>query len=166
MGEREPRIIKKYPNRRLYDTGQSRYITLADVRELVSQGVDFVVLDANTEEDITRMILLQIILEQESGDEPLFTTDILAKMIRFYGDSMQGVFTDYLGKSLNLFVEQQTRLQQQIQEMVTRNPIDLMAEVTKRNMELWQEMQDSFLRASGLGSGTGKTGPRRGNKPD
>jgi polyhydroxyalkanoate synthesis regulator protein len=112
------------------------------------------------------MILLQIILEQESGDEPLFTTDILAKMIRFYGDSMQGVFTDYLGKSLNLFVEQQTRLQQQIQEMVTRNPIDLMAEVTKRNMELWQEMQDSFLRASGLGSGTGKTGPRRGNKPD
>jgi polyhydroxyalkanoate synthesis repressor PhaR len=164
MSERKPRIIKKYPNRRLYDTEQSRYITLADVRELVSQGVDFVVLDANTEEDITRTILLQIILEQESGGEPLFTTDILAKMIRFYGDSVQGVFTDYLGKSLNLFVEQQARLQQQIQEMMTENPIDLMGEVTKRNIELWQEMQDSFLKASGLGAGAGKAGPRRHKK--
>lgn len=163
MTEPAPRIIKKYPNRRLYDTEQSRYITLADVRELVTQGVDFVVLDANTEQDITRSILLQIILEQESGGAPLFTTDILAKMIRFYGDSVQGVFTDYMEKSLNLFVEQQARLQQQVQDMLTRNPIDLMGEVTKRNLELWQEMQDSLLKASGLSPG--KPRSQRDKKP-
>ena len=153
----EPRIIKKYPNRRLYDTERSRYITLADVRELVMQTVEFKVIDANTNDDLTRSILLQIIMEQETGGEPLFTTDILSKMIRFYGDSIQGVFSDYLEKSLNLFVEQQIRVQKQFKEMVSTNPLDAMADLTKRNLEIWQEMQGSFLKASGLDTRSGTT---------
>ena len=96
----EVRTIKKYPNRRLYDTELSRYITLSDVRELVLKGVDFRVVAANSDEDLTRSILLQIIIEQESGGEPLFTTEVLSKMIRFYGDTVQGAFTSYLEKSL------------------------------------------------------------------
>ncbi len=145
-----PRIIKKYPNRRLYDTAISRYITLANVRDLVKQGTDFQVIDTNSHEDITRSILLQIILDQESGSEPLFTTAILSKMIRFYGDSVQDVFSSYLEKVLGLFVEQQTRLQHQIQELMTSNPVDTMADLTKRNLEIWQEMQENFLKSSGL----------------
>ncbi len=142
------RIIKKYPNRRLYDTERSCYITVADVRELVRQGLEFKVIDANSDEDLTRSILLQIIMEQESGGRPLFTADILSKMIRFYDDSVQGVFTSYLEKSLDLFVKQQARLQQQIQEMLASTPpVDVL---TKRNLELWQEMQDQFLAAAGL----------------
>jgi polyhydroxyalkanoate synthesis repressor PhaR len=147
------RIIKKYPNRRLYDTERSCYITVADVRELVMQGAEFKVIDANSGEDLTRSILLQIIMDQESGGRPLFTADILSKMIRFYDDSVQGVFTSYLEKSLDLFVEQQARLQQQIQEMLASTPpIDALTDLTKRNLELWQEMQDQFLAAAGLKS--------------
>lgn len=144
------RIIKKYPNRRLYDTEQSRYITLADVHKLVTEGVEFKVVDANSKEDLTRGILLQIILEQEHGAQPLFTTEILSKMIRFYGDSVQGVFSNYLEKTLSLFVEQQTRMQKQIQDLMSTNPLDAMADLSKRNLEIWQEMQRNFLRASGL----------------
>ncbi len=144
------RIIKKYPNRRLYDTELSRYITLADVRKLVMQGIAFKVVDANSNEDITRSILLQIIIEQESGGEPMFTTDVLAKMIRFYDNSVQGIFSSYLEKTLNLFIEQQSQLQQQIQELMATTPVNTMSDLTKRNLEIWREMQESFLKASGL----------------
>jgi len=145
------RIIKKYPNRRLYDTERSRYITVADVRELVKQGVEFKVVDANSDEDLTRSILLQIILEQESGGRPLFTADILSKMIRFYDDSVQSVFTSYLEKSLDLFLEQHTQLQQQIEEILASTPpIDALTDLTKRNLVLWETMQDQFLAAAGL----------------
>jgi polyhydroxyalkanoate synthesis repressor PhaR len=162
----EPRIIKKYPNRRLYDTELSRYITLADVRELVRQVVEFKIIDANTNEDLTHSILLQIILEQENGDEPLFTTDILSKMIRFYGDSIQGVFSNYLEQSLNLFVEHQIRVQKQFKEMVSANPLDAMADLTHRNFEIWQEMKDSFLKASGLDRRSGKTNAEKERSED
>ena len=147
-----PRIIKKYPNRRLYDTQISRYITLTNVRDLVKQGTDFIVIDTNSHEDITRSILLQIILDQESGGDPLFTTEILSKMIRFYGDSVQDVFSTFLEKILGLFVEQQTRLQHQIQELMASNPVDTMADLTKRNLEIWQEMQENFLKSSSFKS--------------
>lgn len=147
-----PRVIKKYPNRRLYDTEISQYITLADVRKLVMSGAEFTVIDANSEEDITRSILLQIILDQESGGEPLFTTEVLARMIRFYGDSAQGLFTDYLGKSIDLFSEQQAQMQTQMRDMLSKNPIDTMSEMTQRNLEIWRELQDNFLRTSGIGN--------------
>lgn len=144
----EPRIIKKYPNRRLYDTELSRYITLNDLRKLVLEGGDFQVQDANTGEDITRTVLLQIITEQESEDKPLFTTDILMQMIRFYGGSQQGVFTNYLEKSLDLFVEQQQLYQSQLESMLSGDPVTAMTDITRRNLELWQDVQRAFMGAS------------------
>lgn len=152
----EPRVIKKYPNRRLYDTEISRYITLNDLRQSILEGIEFQVVDANSGGDITRNILLQIITEQESGGTPLFTTDILTQMIRFYGDSSRGVFTDFLAKSMELFAQQQAVYQEQIQQSVTANPIDTMAEMTKRNLEIWSDVQENFLKASGLSTSSDK----------
>jgi len=104
-----PRVLKKYPNRRLYDTRSSSYITLADVKDMVLKLEDFEVRDAKTGEDLTRSILLQIILEEESGGVPMFTSQMLMQMIRFYGHSMQGMMGEYLEKNLQTFVELQKR---------------------------------------------------------
>jgi polyhydroxyalkanoate synthesis repressor PhaR len=104
-----PRVLKKYPNRRLYDTRSSSYITLADVKDMVLKLEDFEVRDAKTGEDLTRSILLQIILEEESGGVPMFSSQMLAQMIRFYGHSMQGMMGAYLEKNLQTFVELQKR---------------------------------------------------------
>ncbi len=104
-----PRTLKKYPNRRLYDTQTSSYITLVDVKRMVLAGEDFEVRDAKTSEDLTRSILLQIILEEESGGVPMFSTPMLAQIIRFYGHSMQGVMGAVLEKNLQTFVEMQSR---------------------------------------------------------
>jgi polyhydroxyalkanoate synthesis repressor PhaR len=103
------RILKKYPNRRLYDTQSSAYITLADVKQMVLNVEDFEVRDAKTGEDLTRSILLQIILDEESGGVPMFSSQMLAQMIRFYGHSMQGMMGAYLEKNLQTFVELQKR---------------------------------------------------------
>lgn len=106
----EERLIKKYPNRRLYDTQTSTYITLGDVKQLVLDGQPFFVEDAKTREDLTRSILLQIILEEEAGGAPLFSSQMLAQMIRFYGHAMQGIMGTYLEKTLQSFVEIQHRM--------------------------------------------------------
>lgn len=142
----KPRVIKKYPNRRLYDTEFSRYITISDVRELVVKKIDFTVIDTHTKQDLTRSVLLQIITEQESGGTPIFTTEILSTIIRFYGESIQGAFSSYLGKSLGLFTEQQAQLQTQLQEMMSSTPMGTMADLTQKNLEIWQEMQENFLK--------------------
>ena len=104
-----PRVLKKYPNRRLYDTQSSSYITLADVKRMVMQGDPFEVRDAKTGEDLTRSILLQIILEEETEGMPIFSTQMLAQLIRFYGHAMQGMMGVYLEKNLQAFVELQAR---------------------------------------------------------
>lgn len=104
------RVLKKYPNRRLYDTTASSYITLADVKKMVMSGQTFVVRDAKTSEDLTRSILLQIILEEESGGVPMFSSQMLAQIIRFYGHAMQGMMGSYLEKNLQTFTEIQGRL--------------------------------------------------------
>jgi polyhydroxyalkanoate synthesis repressor PhaR len=104
-----PRVLKKYPNRRLYDTRSSSYITLADVKDMVLKLEDFEVRDAKTGEDLTRSILLQIILDEESGGVPMFSSQMLSQMIRFYGHSMQGMMGAYLEKNLQTFVELQKR---------------------------------------------------------
>jgi polyhydroxyalkanoate synthesis repressor PhaR len=142
----ETRIIKKYPNRRLYDTEDSKYITLEDVKRLVLAGVDFCVKDVKTDEDLTRNILLQIISEQEHGGEPFFTTDLLTQIIRSYGDSLQTLAGSYLQKSMQLFVEQQ----KQFQEAMSSNPITAMSHMAEQNMKLWEEMQESFFKAAGI----------------
>ncbi len=139
------RIIKKYPNRRLYDTEVSRYITLADVRGLVMSCAHFRVLDTANDSDITRSILLQIMLEEETGGEPLFTANMLAQIIRFYGGTLHGLFARYLEDSLDIFAQQQKHLVE-----TWENPFDAVSRMTQRNMELWSGMQDDLLRAAGF----------------
>src|SRR6476659_4685464 len=118
------RIIKKYPNRRLYDTTTSIYITLADVKKLVLENIEFKVEDAKSKEDLTRSILLQIILEEESGDGvPMFTSDVLSKIIRFYGNAMQGMMGNYLEKNIHTFIDMQKRLQEQSRQIYGQNPM-------------------------------------------
>ena len=107
------RVLKKYPNRRLYDTRTSSYITLTDVKQMVLEAETFEVRDAKTGEDITRSILLQIILEEETGGMPMFTTQMLAQVIRFYGHAMQGMMGSYLEKNLQTFVDLQGRFADQ-----------------------------------------------------
>jgi len=112
-GEGSPggvRVLKKYPNRRLYDTRSSSYITLADVKRMVMSGEDFEVRDAKSSEDLTRSILLQIILEEEAGGVPMFSTPMLAQLIRFYGHAMQGLMGSFLEQNLRAFVEMQSRM--------------------------------------------------------
>lgn len=109
----QSRLIKKYPNRRLYDTKTSAYITLSDVKDLVLAFENFKVVDAKSGEDLTRSILLQIILEEETGGVPLFTTELLAQVIRFYGHAMQGMLGKYLENNIKAFVEFQGKMQEQ-----------------------------------------------------
>ena len=111
--ENQVRLIKKYPNRRLYDTKTSSYITLVDVKQMVLKQEEFQAVDAKTGEDLTRQILLQIILEEESSGQPMFTSDALSQMIRTYGNAMQGMMGGYLEKNINAFQEMQKSLQEQ-----------------------------------------------------
>lgn len=104
------RLIKKYPNRRLYDTQTSSYITLADVKQLVLANEDFVVVDAKSEDDLTRSILLQIILEEESNGQPMFSSSALSQIIRYYGHTMQGMMGSYLEKNIQVFIDIQNKL--------------------------------------------------------
>jgi polyhydroxyalkanoate synthesis repressor PhaR len=143
------RIIKKYPNRRLYDTEESKYITLSQLRELIIQGAAIKVIDSTTEEDITRNILLQIILESESGGEPLFTANMLSQIIRFYGGTLQGMFGRYLEQSLSLFTQQQEQFRQNLGE----DPFSAMTNMAQQNMKMWSDLQKSFFTAAGMKPG-------------
>ncbi len=144
------RIIKKYPNRRLYDTEISKYITLEDVKNLVLEGTSFIVKDVKTEEDLTRSILLQIIAEQEHNGEPLLSTQSLTQLIRFYGNAYQSVFSDYLEQSLDIFTTQQKEFQNRINEAVSSTPLETMQKMTNKNLELWQQIQNDFFKAAGF----------------
>lgn len=141
-----PRVIKKYPNRRLYDTELSRYITLSDIHDLVMKGTEFQVIDTNDGEDLTRSILLQIMLEEESGGQPLFSSKMLGQIIRFYGGTAQGLFGRYLEESLSLFAQQQ----EQLLGSLGKDPMEAMTELARRNMSILSEMQTSFLKAAGF----------------
>ena len=112
-GASAQRLIKKYPNRRLYDTDTSSYITLAEVKQLVMDSESFVVRDVKTGEDLTRSILLQIILEEEANGSPMFTAPVLASVIRFYGHAMQGFMGGYLEKNIQSLMDVQTRFGEQ-----------------------------------------------------
>lgn len=145
-GDAKPglRILKKYPNRRLYDTQTSSYITLADVKRMVLEGVDFEVHDAKTLEDLTRSILLQIILEEETGGVPMFSTSSLAQIIRFYGHAMQGVMGGLLERQMQAFTDMQQRFTEQTPGMpfTPEAWTGLMggyAEQSKTLMNQWQE---------------------------
>lgn len=143
------RLIKKYPNRRLYDTAESRYVTLSEVKDLVMRGIAFKVIDSQSEEDITRAILLQIIMDQESGGQPLFTADMLSRFIRFYGDATQSMFTAFLDEGMQFFAQQQREMRERMQGAWAMNPVEFWMKVGQQNIDYWKDLQAQFLRAAG-----------------
>ena len=143
------RIIKKYPNRRLYDTEISSYITIEDVRQLIVDGEQFEVRDAKSGDDITRSVLLQIISEHESDGEPVLSTQLLSQIIRFYGDSMQGFMGSYLERSMQVFLDQQQQFRQQMGGVLGQTPWAMMNQLTERNMEMWKELQKNLIGSVG-----------------
>ena len=162
-----PRILKKYPNRRLYDTRASSYITLADVKKMVMAGDPFEVRDAKSGEDLTRSILLQIILEEETGGAPIFTSQMLSQLIRFYGHAMQGMMGAYLEKNLQTFVDLQSRMggsgkglwdaaaytpEAWTQFLQGQSPVmqNLMGAYVEQSKTLFQQMQDQMKASGGL----------------
>ena len=141
------RLIKKYANRRLYDASQSRHITLDDIRSMVIAGERVKVVEDKTNEDITRLILLQVIADQEQFGRPILSTQLLESLIRFYGNSLQGFLSTYLEKSVETFMRQQEVVQSQLAHMTTSAPLSTMSELTRHNLELWGKMQESMLAA-------------------
>lgn len=173
----ETRIIKKYPNRRLYDTAISSYITLIDVRRLVLDGIDFKVVDAKTKEDITRQILLQIISEEEVSGNPIFSSELLTQVIRSYGGGMQQMVSSYLEKTMDLFAEQQKVLREQTRNLIDTNPLAVMTQVAERNLSMWKKMntdmfeslsseRESFERMSRIGFGAIKPKSTKSEDPE
>ncbi|QHS09880.1 polyhydroxyalkanoate synthesis repressor PhaR [Sinimarinibacterium sp. NLF-5-8] len=142
------RIIKKYPNRRLYDTHISRYITLEEIRQLVIDHVNFRVEDKRSEEDITRSILLQVIAEQEEGGNPIFTAEVLRFIIRYYGDPMQNSIGRYLELSLHLFQQQQQQFTDQLRDLLgqAQQPILTLKDIAERQVPIWRSVRAEFLR--------------------
>lgn len=153
------RVIKKYPNRRLYDTEISSYITIEDVRQLIVDGEEFEVVDAKTGADLTRQVLLQIISEHEQEGSPILSTRLLSQIIRFYGDSMQGFMGSYLDRSMQTFLEQQHLFRKQMGGLLDQTPWAMMNKLTERNMELWQEFQQNLTGSVGRKPPAGRDRP-------
>ena len=143
------RVIKKYPNRRLYDTEISSYITIEDVRQLIVDGEDFEVRDARSGEDLTRQVLLQIISEHEQDGEPVLSTRLLSQIIRFYGDSMQGFMGSYLERSMQVFLDQQQQFRSQVGGVLGQTPWSLMNQLTERNLAMWKDLQQNLTSSVG-----------------
>ena len=145
------RLIKKYPNRRLYDTKTSSYITLADVKQMVLKQEEFQVVDAKSSEDLTRQILLQIILEEESGSVPMFSSDLLSQMIRSYGGAMQGFMGTYLEKNVEAFQQMQKALQEQSSRIYgdnSRVSNDLWTQFMSMQGPAMQGMMQAYMEQS------------------
>lgn len=144
MAKQVPRIVKKYPNRRLYDTEISAYVTLNELRQLVVEKIDFRVIDAKTDQDITHSILMQIITEQEHSNQPMLSNQFLSQLIRLYGNSTQMLFADFLQSSMNLFIQQQ----QQIQERFSSASDSFQAlsrDMTDNNLKMWHQVQENMM---------------------
>jgi len=135
----QTRLIKKYPNRRLYDTKTSSYITLADVKQMVLKQEDFQVVDAKSGEELTRQILLQVILDEESGGVPMFSSDLLSQLIRFYGNAMQGFMGSYLERNLKAFQDMQKSIQDQSQKMMFGAGA---TDSARTSQELWSQFMN------------------------
>ena len=157
------RIIKKYPNRRLYDTEISSYITIEDVRQLIVDGENFEVRDAKSGEDLTRQVLLQIIADQEQDGQPMLSTQLLSQMIRFYGDSLQGFMGNYLERSMQVFLDQQQQFRQQMGGMLGQTPWTMLNQLTERNMERWKEFNSNLT--GGMGSAPDANRDKGARKP-
>ncbi|MFB9266758.1 polyhydroxyalkanoate synthesis repressor PhaR [Bradyrhizobium erythrophlei] len=141
----QPTTIKKYANRRLYNTGTSTYVTLEDLAAMVKEGEDFLVYDAKTGDDITRSVLAQIIFEQENkAGQNLLPTTFLRQLIRFYGDSMQMVVPKYLEQSIETLTKEQEKFRKQIAGALSGTPFAPLEEQVRRNMELFQQTFSMF----------------------
>lgn len=138
------RVIKKYPNRRLYDTDTSSYITLAEVKGLVMGNEPFVVRDAKTNDDLTRSILLQIILEEETAGVPIFSEQVLANIIRFYGHSMQDFMGSYLEKNVQIFMDLQNKMSEQSQSVTP----EMWQQFMNMQSPMMQGMMGTYLEQS------------------
>lgn len=163
----EERLIKKYPNRRLYDTQTSAYVTLSDIKELVMAVEPFKVVDAKTDEDLTRSILLQIILEEEACGMPVFSTQMLQQVIRFYGHSMQGLMGNHLERTMQSFMDMHQKLNDQsktmsgggteawTQMMNLQNPFmqNLMSSYMDQSKDLFLKMQEQMQGSNTLFTG-------------
>ncbi len=123
------RLIKKYPNRRLYDTAESKYVALDDIKRLVLDDVPLNVVDAKTGENITRSILLQIIVEQEERGQPILTTELMEMIIRFYGDALQALMATFLERSVDSFIAQQEALHQQVADLMEQTPLAVLRRI-------------------------------------
>ncbi len=140
------REFKKYPNRRLYDIEESRYVTVEDLRKIIMEGEPISVVDSKTEKDLTRNVLLQIITEQEGeGHEPILTNRVLEQLIRFYGDTMQGVVSRYIEQSIMTFLEHQEKYRLRVQEFSGTEPINLMRKALEQNMDFWNKLANSTI---------------------
>jgi polyhydroxyalkanoate synthesis repressor PhaR len=162
----EERLIRKYANRRLYDTHESRHVTLEDLRRLVAAGHRIKVIDDKTGEDLTRSILLQIIATQEQFGTPVLSTQLLEAIVRFYGNPIQQMLTRYLEHSIGSLLQQQNLMQQEMAKAMEK-PIGPLAEMAQQNMEMWAKMQASMLAAfTPRGATTPESEPsaRRGGK--
>ena len=159
-GANEPTVIKKYANRRLYDTGRSSYVTLDDLCEMVKDGIDFVVYDAKSGDDITRSVLTQIIVDQESKGENLLPTGFLKNLIGFYGDNIQSIVPGYLEQTLDAFVKNQEQMREQINKSFEgMNPMQGMfppmpgatnfEEMSRKNMEMFEQTMKMFMPFNG-----------------
>src|SRR5246127_3050543 len=166
----QPTTIKKYANRRLYNTGTSTYVTLEDLAAMVKQGEDFLVYDAKTGDDITRSVLAQIIFEQENkAGQNLLPTTFLRQLIRFYGDSMQMVVPKYLEQSIDTLTREQEKFRKQITDTFSGTPFAPLEEQVRRNMELFQQtfsMFKPFAPRSGNAADNEKVGPPENDNID
>jgi polyhydroxyalkanoate synthesis repressor PhaR len=141
-----PRIIKKYANRRLYDTNTSQYITLEDLKQLIVSGVAVQVIDAKSKKDISREVLLQLVSEQESLGQPILNETILTALIRFYGHPMQKLVSRYLEMALDLLHRQRSQLSERMQKLM-KSPADLVSDLTRQNLEWMNQLQQTFMAA-------------------
>ena len=144
-GKNTPRVIRKYPNRRLYDTVESRYVTLADVRRLVVERVDFVVLDRKSQQDITRSILLQVIAEQEGAGESLMSRDFLSQVIRTYGSGLHDFVGRYLDESIQQFARDQRELREKFKNVLGIDPVETVTAVAQKNYQRWKALQEEVF---------------------
>ena len=146
-----PRTIKKYANRRLYDTHASKHVTLDGIRQQVVDGEDIVVTDDTTGQDITRSILLQVIAEQEQVGRPILSAGMLRHIIRFYGNPLQEFMAQYLESSVEAFLNQQKGMQDQFRDLLAKTPMGTMQGMAARNLGMWADMQKAFLDAMAAG---------------
>ena len=141
----EQRLIKKYANRRLYDTETSSHITVDGIHDLIKAGHDVKIIDDTTGEDISRTILLQIIADREQAGQPMLDAELLTRIIRLYGNPMQDMVGEYLSRSFDAFLNQQAQYREQMRKAMAATPLETIQNLTAENLKAWQSMQEAFL---------------------